>query len=151
MYETSTEVLDAIRSKLRAHSDREIARLLNVSHATVGHWRTGRSAMSPEVAMRAADLLGVPPELMLLRRYAELEKDSAARAVLRKIADRLQRAGRGAPRAAALAILAAGSLAGIGSPAPSQAAQADGAGMYIMSNRRRRPFWSVLRSFALAA
>ena len=44
--------------------------------------------------------------------------------------------GRNSPdaRAAALAILAAGSLAGIGSPAPSQAAQADGAGMYIMVN-----------------
>lgn len=151
MFDTSADVLDALRAKLRAHSDREIARALGVHHSAVNHWRVGRAAMSPEVAMRAADLLGVPPELMLLRRYAELEKDSAARAVLRKIADGIQRAARKAPRAAALAALASGALAGIGSPAPSQAADVDGSRMYILSNRRRPRPWSCRNNLPLAA
>jgi plasmid maintenance system antidote protein VapI len=143
MYDTSAEVLDALRVKLRAHSDREIARRLDVTHTTVQHWRTGRSAMSPEVAIRAAELLGVPPELLLLRRYAELERSEDARRIVARIADGLQRAARKAGKAAALAGLAVAASTGIVAPAPSQAATGDsGSGMYILLNRRRRP-WSA--------
>lgn len=146
MYDTSTEVLDALRVKLRAHSDRAIARHLQVTHSAVQNWRTGRSAMSPDVAIRAAELLEVPPELLLLRRYAELEKSEAARRIVGRIADSLQRAARKAGKAAALAGLAVAASAGIVAPTPSQAASGPGAD-YVYYVKRRR---GVLPQLALA-
>lgn len=112
-----------------------------MNHATVGHWRTGRSAMSPDVAVRAAELLGAPTELLLLRRYAELEKSEAARRVLARIADGLQRAARKAGRAAAVGALAIATGAGIVAPVPSHAATGTAGpsadNLYIRLNRRR--------------
>lgn len=132
MYDTSLEVIEALRAKTGATSDAAVARLLGVSHVTVVHWRAGRCAMSPEVAVRAAELLGVDPGPLLLRRFAEMEKDAAARAIIVRMADKLQRGVRRARRVAVLGALAVAAGAGIGAPAPSHAAVSD-PGMYIMS------------------
>lgn len=139
MYETTPDVVDALRAKTGAASDSALARMLGVNHTAVVHWRAGRCAMSPEIAVKAAHLLGVPPELLLLRRYAELEKDPAARSVVQRLADRLQKAPRAGRRVAAIATLAAMTAAGVAAPAPSHAATPSAAhNLYILLNRRRR-------------
>lgn len=136
MYETSAQVLDALRAKTGATSDRQLAPLLGVNFSAVNHWRVGRAAMSPEVAVRAAELLGVDPDLMLLRRYAELEKSEAARRIIERMADSLQRAARKAGRAAAVGALALVAAGASVAPAPAQAATVESGpsadNLYIM-------------------
>ena len=117
MYETSSDVIDALRVKLRAHTDSEIARQLGVTTGAVAHWRVGRSVMSTEVTVRAAELLEVPPDLMLLKRYAELEKSEVARRVILRMASELQRAAKKAGKAVAVAALAVAGAATL--PPPS--------------------------------
>jgi Plasmid maintenance system antidote protein len=134
MFETSAEVLDALRAKLKAHSDREIARILGVTHTTVNQWRQGKSAMSPAVAVRVAELLEVDPALLLIQRYVEAEKDPAAKAIMTKLAAQLRAAARRAKKVAAVAALACAGLIGLSTPQPSHAAASiEGKSMYIMS------------------
>jgi plasmid maintenance system antidote protein VapI len=138
MYETSAQVIDALRAKLRAHSDSEIARRLGVTTGAVAHWRVGRAAMSPEVAMRAAELLGVEPDLLVLRRLAELEKSEGARRVIQRMADALQRSAKKTGRTVAVAALAIGaSLAHVPTPAHAGAPVSASESVYSVKSRRR--------------
>jgi transcriptional regulator with XRE-family HTH domain len=133
MYETSKDVLDALRIKLRLHSDRAIARALDLTPATVNFWRQGKTNMSPAVAIKAAELLEIPPETLLLQRYVEAEKDPKARAVLSSIAAKMHAAIKKSTHAAAIATLAIAGILGVSAPPPSHAASsADASSVYYV-------------------
>lgn len=148
MFTTSAEILDALRARLHLHSDRKVAAALNVNHATVGHWRTGRSAMSPELAMKAAELLGVDPGPLVLSVLAEGERREPVAGMFRNLAKRLERVSRKAGRHAAAVALGVGAALLSAAPGPAQAGTGSGAlpELYIRLNRPR----GLSRTLALA-
>lgn len=148
MFTTSVEILDALRARLALHSDRKIAVAMGVAHTTVQNWRTGRSAMSPELAMKAAELLGVDPGPLVLSVLAEGERREPVAGMFRTLARRLERAGRKAGRRAAGVALAVGAAMLCAAPGPAQAAGGPGAlpELYIRLNRTR----GLSRTLALA-
>jgi len=122
-FDTSAAVMDALRAKLNTRKDADIARALGVTTATAAHWRTARSAMSPEHAMKAAAILGLPPAELVLGRLAESARSEEARTLYRElitvVSRRLKRAGR---HAAALAFMMIGVTLGNIIPNQSHAA-----------------------------
>jgi len=137
MLETSAEIVDALRIRLGVDTDSAVAAALGIRHSAISHWRYGRSAMSPELAMKAAELLGVEPGPLVLACLAETDRRPSVAALFRELAERLGRGAKRGRKAAAVVALAIGAAALGGVPTPSQAAQADARGLYIMANRRR--------------
>lgn len=125
MLESSSQIVDALRIRLAVDSDSAVAAALGITHSAISQWRTGRTSMSPDLAVRAAELLGVEPGPLVLVCLAETERRPPLAALYRQLADRLGRGTRrGRRAAAALVALAVGAALG-GAPAPSQAAQGD--------------------------
>lgn len=139
MLENSAQIVDALRIRLAVDTDNAVAAALGVTHASVSHWRHGRSAMSPELAAKAAELLGVEPGPLVLVCLAETERRPPLAALYRQLADRLGRGARRGRRAAAALLGLAVGAGLLGAPPPSYAARAEGPALYILSNRRRRP------------
>lgn len=140
MLENSAQIVDALRIRLAVETDSAVAAALGVTHSTISHWRYQRTGMSPELAVRAAELLGVEPGPLVLVCLAEAERRPPLAALYRQLADRLGRgARRGRKAAAALVALALG--AGLaGAPTPSQAATgAVHDSVYYGKSRRWRP------------
>lgn len=137
MLENSAQIVDALRIRLAVDTDTAVAAALGITHGAISHWRAGRFAMSPELACKAAELLGVEPGPLVLVCLAETERRPPLAALYRQLADRLGKgARRGRKAAAALVALALG--AGLaGAPPPAQAAPGASPGLYIMANRRR--------------
>ncbi len=75
---TTNQLLDALSAKYGGVSDYRLAKLLNTSTpATVNNWRKGRSGISPQYAVKLADLLGWEPAYVLACVERErTEKDS---------------------------------------------------------------------------
>lgn len=120
--ETARDVLDAIRARFQLQSDSQAALLLQVERAAVSRWRTGVGTMGPKTAARAARLLGLPSEYLVVAMLADAEKEPAVRAILSETAARL--AARLAGRAA---VILAALLLGFSAPDQSLG---DAAGHY---------------------
>ncbi|NIC03985.1 helix-turn-helix domain-containing protein [Billgrantia bachuensis] len=81
-------------TKLRAHyggaSDYRVAKELGIQPQTVYHWKSGRSGMSDDVGIRAAEILGLDPDLVLLDLHIEREEGNVTSPIWRSIRNRLE-------------------------------------------------------------
>ena len=124
----TVDFLDLLKKKLELPSDYALAKRLEVDHTCISNYRGGKSAFDSNIALRAAELLGMPAGYVLAcieEERAERTKRPQVKAAWRKVADAL---------APAIAILAVG--IGAAAPLPSPA---ENPPLYIMSKRRRRP------------
>ena len=66
------EYLDQVKARHGIKSDYALAQVLAVTHATVSHYRTGRSIMDATVAVKVAELLALNPLVVIAA--AEIER-----------------------------------------------------------------------------
>ena len=76
MKNTTTGLLDEIREIKGLGSDYAVAKLLDVRTQTITSYRTGRTQMSDEMALRAVRVLGRAPAPVFAQLAAERAKDS---------------------------------------------------------------------------
>jgi len=72
---TTTEFLDAVKTKTGTQSDYAIAPILNVTRGAVSLWRNGKGTFDDETAEKVADLLGVSPVFVMACAHAERAKN----------------------------------------------------------------------------
>jgi DNA-binding XRE family transcriptional regulator len=103
---TTNQILDAISAKHGGVTDYRLAKFFGTSPQTVGHWRKGRSALSLDYALKAAELLGWEPAYVVAcvereraEKDARLEATDEIKATWEKIADAFK------PAAAILAVM----------------------------------------------
>lgn len=67
---TCSSLLDLMNNHL-GWSDYRIAKELGAGSGLVSRWRLGKSIMSDKYAVKVAEILGFPPEWLLLQLHAE--------------------------------------------------------------------------------
>jgi len=72
--------LKRLRSLTKTRSDYAVAKLLGVSQDAIHHYRRGTRSMSPTIALLIADLLKLPPLLVI----CDAEIDRAASPAMRE-------------------------------------------------------------------
>lgn len=144
---TTIQILDAISAKHGGATDYRVSKLLGTSTGALANWRTGRTTLSHDYALRAAAILDWDPAYVMAcmeferaEKDARLEATDEIKATWSKIAERF--------KPATLAVLAATLLGA--HAAPSRACEIaraeDHAGnLYIMRSRRRLSRWLARR------
>ncbi len=74
---TTVNLLDRLRLEKQLVSDRQVAKFLEISQASVQKWRNG-GTMSDEIACEVAEMLGLDVDLVLLAIIAERSKNERA-------------------------------------------------------------------------
>lgn len=101
---TTLDYLDAIRAKLgepgQPASDYAAAKALGVSRQAVSRYRTGRGGFDDDVAIRAAEILGIPAERLLVEVQIERDAPPEVRQLWQRIAARMAAASLSAAVAA---------------------------------------------------
>ena len=126
---TTIELLEALKRHFATDngepaSDYRIAKILKVSTPTVSTWRTGRSYIGDEFALKFSEILELDPEFVL----ASLHAERAARAQNVRVAEAWAAIAR-----KALAACIVGTTLSLPFPAPVQAAESRfNDGLYIM-------------------
>ena len=86
---TTNEYLDALKIKLGARSDYDLAKKLNYSQSRVSNYRTGRSHFDDDTCLEVAQLLDLPAIEVVLNVHAERSTNPLIKAsfsdVLRRI------------------------------------------------------------------
>jgi hypothetical protein len=72
---TTTDLLDEIKEEKGLGSDYAVAKLLEVRTQTITSYRTGRTQMSDEMALRVARVLGRSPAPVFAQLASERAKD----------------------------------------------------------------------------
>ncbi|MGA9853425.1 MAG: hypothetical protein WBR15_10920 [Gammaproteobacteria bacterium] len=67
-------------------SDYRLAHILNVTRATTSAWRTGKTQLGDESALKMAELLGEDPQFVLACIHAERAHNAGVRQAWEKIA-----------------------------------------------------------------
>lgn len=80
------EYLDAVKAKTGLTTDYQLAKLLELEPSNITMYRKGRRVMDPYIATRVAEILEVPPMLVIAQSQLEREKDETKRAYWRKFA-----------------------------------------------------------------
>lgn len=105
-HKTTLDYLDAIRAKLgtpgRPASDYAAAKALHVQTSTISRYRTGRGGFDDKAAIRAAKILGLPAESVLLDVQIERDAPPEVRQLWERIAARVASAALCVTFAAAL-------------------------------------------------
>lgn len=70
----SMELVELIRDLTETRSDYAVSKLLGIRPQTICNWKTGRGAMSEEIALNAAYLLKLDPDYVLACITAERAK-----------------------------------------------------------------------------
>jgi hypothetical protein len=90
---TTNQILDAIAEKHGGATDYRLSKLLGTGTSGVSNWRAGRSSMSLDYAIRAAELLGWEPAYVVAcvereraEKDARLEATDEIKATWEKIA-----------------------------------------------------------------
>jgi hypothetical protein len=68
------ELLKRLIVEFKLDSDRQVAKLLDISHTSVQNWRKG-GVMSDDIVCEVADMLGLDVDLTLLAILAERSKN----------------------------------------------------------------------------
>ena len=68
---TAAEWLDAIKRKHKVTSDWAVSKLLETDHAAISHYRAGRRAFDPYMAVKVAALLDLDPLKVIASAEAE--------------------------------------------------------------------------------
>lgn len=139
-YDLVERVRGAIGTRYVTASDSEVARALGVSRATIWGYKAGKQVMSLENFAAACELAGLP-EQDVMELFGRLILESAGTDRRRQFWQRTMMAIRSAAsrgrKAAAAVVLAVGTAALSGAPAPSQAATGDGpVSVYYGKSRR---------------
>lgn len=87
---STVDYLDAIKARHALSHDSDLAKLLGVQRQTVSRYRLMPVSMDDEVAMKAANLLGIRPATILLDMYAERQRDPKIKTVWQEAADDLR-------------------------------------------------------------
>ncbi|EQB0494824.1 helix-turn-helix domain-containing protein [Vibrio mimicus] len=74
---TTLDLLNRLRIEKQLVSDRQVAKYLDISQASVQKWRNG-GTMSDEMACEIAEMLGLDVDLVLLAIIAERSKNERA-------------------------------------------------------------------------
>lgn len=120
------EAVESIRARHDGCSYYRVAKLLEVDQATVHRYKLGKAQMDDAVAIRAAELLDLPPLFVLASMQAARTTDEKARAWWQQVA----RTAQAAVLAGALA------LPSIPGAAPLQSPGWGTGPVYNMSRRR---------------
>lgn len=75
MLNATTALVDEFKQAKGVPSDYALAKLLNVRQQTVSNYRSGRTQMSDEIALRVAEALGRPAAAVLAQLAAERAKN----------------------------------------------------------------------------
>lgn len=92
---TIDALLDRVREAQSLKSDYQLHKALGFSTQTVAHWRHGRSLPDEKACQTLAIAAGLDPDVVIAQVNALRTKDSAARAIWERIAERLQVAAHG--------------------------------------------------------
>lgn len=123
---TTIQWLDAVKRAKGLPSDYAVAKALGTTAQVVSHYRAGRRAFDPYMAVKVAELVGVDPMRVIASVEAERARNDEQRAFWRRLA--------------ASWLLPICAAAGLATPAPSvQAASAsEVSNLHIMRTRQRR-------------
>lgn len=90
---TTAEYLDAIKARHHLPSDYAVAKMLGITRAAVSRYRNNEGTFDDPVSIRAAELLDLDPEEVILSGYVARAKDDRVRAALARLARRAGYAG----------------------------------------------------------
>lgn len=90
---TIDALLNLVREAQGLKSDYQLHKALGFSAQTIGHWRHARSLPDEKACQKLAVAAGLDPDVVIAQVHALRTKDSAARAIWERIAERLQLAG----------------------------------------------------------
>lgn len=105
-------VLDLARDRHGLKSDYALSKALNCSTQLIANWRHARALPDEKNCEKLADLAGLDPYVVIAQVHALRTKDSAARAIWERIAERLQMAAHGLAAAIFSVVIAMGFVAG---------------------------------------
>jgi transcriptional regulator with XRE-family HTH domain len=104
-------VLDSIKTRHDLKSDYALCKLLECSTQLVANWRHGRALPDEKRCQKLADLAGIDADVLIAKMNAQRAKDSAARAIWERIAERLQVAAHGLAAVIFSVVIASGFIA----------------------------------------
>lgn len=107
--DTTNSLLDRLAAKHGGCSDYRLAKILGIQTSAVGNYRSGRSRLGDDVALKVARELGLAPGYVLACMMAERASAPEIRKVWASVA---KAAGRAAAIVAALAMLNLGQPGG---------------------------------------
>lgn len=88
---TTINIVDRL-NEWKGWTDYRVARMLEVSPQAVQHWRNKGGIMKDETAVKAAELLGLPAEVILSSIHLERARGTRAFDPLQKIYDMVEEA-----------------------------------------------------------
>ena len=86
---TTIKIIDRL-NEWKGWSDYRIAKMLEVSHQAVSKWRNKGVIMSDDAAIKAAEILRLPPEFILANIHAERALNSPAYGAAESIAEAIE-------------------------------------------------------------
>lgn len=86
---TTLEIVELLREETETRSDYAVAKLLGIRQQTICNWKSGRGAMSEEIAINAARKLKLDPDYILACVTAERAKGTPTFPVWKHICQRL--------------------------------------------------------------
>lgn len=141
--ETTTQLLDKVKSRYHLPSDYALAKRLGMSSERISKYRRKGGALAEENALRVAELLELDEGYVLACMEAERAQSDAARKAWERLADRLK---SGGTVAALLLLVAVPAL----SPTPAEAAPARAGAVVCILCKVRRALARTRSSLALA-
>lgn len=135
----TNEILDAIKERHSLPSDYAVHKLLGVTYQQISNYRKGKSLMGDEAALKAAELLQLPPDYLLACLHAERSSDQDVQRVWSGLADKLKKTSA-ATTAVIFALLFTGDPDGGAMAANSniqRTQMVDNPALYIMSTLKR--------------
>ena len=92
---TINALLDRVREVRNLKSDYQMSKCTGFSIQKIGNWRHGRVLPDEKACQTLAVAAGLDPDVVIAQVHALRTKDSAARAIWERIAERLQMAAHG--------------------------------------------------------
>lgn len=86
---STIEFLDAIKSAYSLTSDGQLAKFLGLTRSGISSYRTGRTYLDDNNAIKVAEVLHIYPALVLAVIHAERTKDEVEKQVWKDLAKRL--------------------------------------------------------------
>ena len=96
---TTVSIVDRL-NEWKGWTDYRVSKMLEVSPQAVQHWRKSGVVMSDETAMKAAEILGLPPEFILANIHAERAKNTVSYEPLERLANLVEKENKKAIEAA---------------------------------------------------
>lgn len=142
---TTRDLLAVVKTAHGIPSNYRLARVLDVTEATVQRWNTGRNAPDDAMAERLANMAGLDVAYVLASIYAERAANDDSRRIWSGIAKRLQ------GLAAAVAAVMVSALLGVTGSDPAMAATARSVAQQAPSVHYVKSLARLLAALARAA